>query len=58
VRRPAFWILLTGISIAAVAVGVRFFPRAFSIVALNITMDREHALADARRVMTRTHSVR
>jgi hypothetical protein len=53
VRRPAFWIFLTVVAIAAVAVGVRFFPRAFSIVALNITMDREHALADARRVMAR-----
>jgi hypothetical protein len=53
VRRPAFWILLAVVSVAAAGVGVRYFPRAFSIVALNITMDREHALAEARRVMAR-----
>jgi hypothetical protein len=34
-------------------VAVRYFPRAFSIVALDITMDREQALAQARDVMAR-----
>jgi hypothetical protein len=54
-RRPAFWIALTILSAAAVAVGIKYFPSAFSIVALDITMDRERALADARRIADRDH---
>jgi hypothetical protein len=53
VKRPAFWILLTAISITAAWVGVRYFPQAFSIVALNITMDRQGALEQARVLMAR-----
>ncbi len=52
-KRPAFWILLALASLAAVAVGVRLFPQAFSILALDITMDRERALSDARRILER-----
>lgn len=52
-RRPALWIALTILSAAAVAVGIMYFPRAFSIVALDITMDRARALADARRIAER-----
>jgi Type II CAAX prenyl endopeptidase Rce1-like len=54
-RRPAFWIALTILSAAAVAVGITYFPSAFSIVALDITMDRERALAEARRIADREH---
>src|SRR5690349_15190665 len=54
-RRPAFWIALTILSAAAEAVGIKYFPSAFSIVALDITMDRERALADARRIADRDH---
>jgi hypothetical protein len=36
-----------------VFIGVRFFPQAFSIVALDITMDRGHALDEARAVASR-----
>jgi hypothetical protein len=43
-RRPAFWIALVLLSAAAAFVGVHYFPQAFSIVALDITMDRGHAL--------------
>src|SRR6185437_16020918 len=53
VTRPAFWILLTLASLAAAAVGIRYFPQAFSIVALDITMDRDGALAAARRIADR-----
>jgi membrane protease YdiL (CAAX protease family) len=53
VKRPAFWILLALASVAAAFIGFRYFPQAFSIVALDITMDRDRALADARRVMER-----
>jgi hypothetical protein len=53
VRRPAFWLVFALFSIASAVVAVRFFPRAFSIVALDITMDREQALAQASAVMAR-----
>jgi membrane protease YdiL (CAAX protease family) len=53
VRRPAFWLLFAVFSILAAVVAIRYFPRAFSIVALEITMDREQALAQARDVMAR-----
>ena len=52
-KRPAFWILLGAVSLAAAFIGARYFPQAFSIVALDITMDRDRALADARTIMTR-----
>ena len=48
-KRPAFWILLRLVSVAATAVAVHYFPQAFSIVALDITMDRGHALDDGAR---------
>src|SRR5215203_1324878 len=53
VRRPAFWLAFAAFSIFSAVVAVRYFPRAFSIVALEITMDREQALAQARDVMGR-----
>ena len=52
-KRPALWIVLAAVSVIAAWVGSRYFPRAFSIVALNITMDRERALDEARDVMAR-----
>lgn len=54
-RRPAFWIVLALLSAAAVFVGVRYFPQAFSIVALDITMDRGRALDEARGVAERNN---
>jgi hypothetical protein len=53
VKRPAFWILLAVLSVAAAGVGIRYFPQAFSIVALDITMDRQRALDEARVVAAR-----
>jgi hypothetical protein len=41
------------VSVAATAAAVHYFPVAFSIVALDITMTRERALADARAIVTR-----
>ena len=52
-KRPAFWILLGLVSLAATAAAVHYFPQAFSIVALDITMTRERALAEARAIATR-----
>jgi len=53
VKRPAFWILLALVSLAAAAGAYHYFPQAFSIVALDITMNRERALADARSILER-----
>lgn len=47
-KRPAFWICLGLVSLGAAVIGTRYFPDAFSIVSLDITMNRERALADAR----------
>src|SRR5262245_48705358 len=52
-RRPVFWIVLALVSAAAIDLGIRYFPEAFSIVALDITMDRGRALEDARAIMAR-----
>ncbi len=52
-KRPAFWILLALISLAATAAAYHYFPRAFSIVALDITMTRERALTDAAAIAAR-----
>lgn len=52
-RRPAAWLVFAVLSIAAAVLAVRYFPQAFSIVALDITMDRDQALARARELMAR-----
>jgi hypothetical protein len=52
-RRPALWIALALLSAGAVFIGVRYFPEAFSIVALDITMDRGRAMDEARAVASR-----
>jgi len=52
-RRPVFWIALAALSVAATLIGIRYFPQAFSIVALDITMDRGHALDAARDIAAR-----
>src|SRR3954466_8678534 len=52
-RRPAFWAGLAVAAALAVAAGIRYFPQAFSIVALDITMDRGRALEQARTLAAR-----
>jgi hypothetical protein len=53
VKRPAFWILLSVVSLAAAAAALYYFPQAFSIVALDIKMNREQALGEARAIAVR-----
>jgi hypothetical protein len=53
VRRPVFWVALALLSAAATAAGIHYFPQAFSIVALDITMDRGRALDEARTIADR-----
>ncbi|MEO7275998.1 MAG: hypothetical protein ABIX28_00450, partial [Vicinamibacterales bacterium] len=52
-RRPAFWLLLALLSAAAAVTGYWYFAQAFSIVSLDITMDRDGALAAARTIAAR-----
>jgi hypothetical protein len=53
VRRLALWLLFAALAVAAGIAGYRYFPLAFSIVELEIAMDRERALSEARRLMAR-----
>jgi hypothetical protein len=53
VRRPVFWVVFALFSLASAVLAVRYFPQAFSIVALDITMDREQAVTRARELMAR-----
>jgi hypothetical protein len=55
VKRPVVWLALALLSVAAVVVAFRAFPDAFSIVALDISMDRDHAMAAARTITERDH---
>lgn len=46
-RKPAFWIAFSVISILCAVFAFWFFPRAFPIVSLDITMNRGDAIAKA-----------
>lgn len=46
-HKPVFWIGFSVISILCAVFAFRFFPRAFPIVSLNITMDRAAAVTRA-----------
>ena len=49
-RKPVFWAAFAAVSVACGAFAVVNFPRAFSIVELDLEMDRPAALAEARRL--------
>ncbi len=52
-KRPGFWLVFAAAAALAALAAYRYFPKAFSIVALEITMDREAAQAAARALMAR-----
>lgn len=52
-KRPVTWVLLALVSVASAATAWRYFPDAFSILSLDIAMDREGALEAAREYATR-----
>ncbi|HVT74619.1 MAG TPA: CPBP family intramembrane glutamic endopeptidase [Lacunisphaera sp.] len=54
-RQTWFWVLLAAISLGCAALSYRYFPRIFPVVALNISMDRSHALAAARALASAEH---
>ena len=49
-RRPVFWAAFAAFSAACAVFAVVNFPRAFSIVELDLEMDRTAALSEARRL--------
>jgi membrane protease YdiL (CAAX protease family) len=49
-RTYYFWFTLTALSIAAIFVAYHFFPRAFPIIHVDITIDRSTALQKAREL--------
>ena len=49
-RKPVFWAALAALSAVCTAFAVANFPRAFSIVELDLEMDRASALSEARRL--------
>ena len=49
-RRPAFWVAFTVFAVACAAFAAVNFPRAFSIVELELEMDRATALSEAGRL--------
>ena len=52
-RRPGFWITAVMVCVAAAIFAIIYFPLAFPIVALDIRMDRQGALASARELTER-----
>ncbi len=46
-RKPLFWIVFLLLSIAAAFYAFEYFPKAFPLVNLNISMNRQQALAEA-----------
>jgi uncharacterized membrane protein YoaK (UPF0700 family) len=53
-QRPIFWLLHLIIFLASAAFSIHFYPKAFPIVDINITMDRTQAL-DAAQKLALTH---
>ena len=49
-RRPVFWVLFAAAAVACATFAVVNFPRAFSIVELDLAMDRAAALSAAREL--------
>ncbi len=52
-RKPAFWILLAVLGLSGSFVAFRLFPIAFPILSVEIDMDRQGALGEARDLATR-----
>jgi membrane protease YdiL (CAAX protease family) len=52
-RKPPFWILLTILGLVGTLLAVRLFPLAFPLLAVDIQMDRDGALREARALADR-----
>ncbi len=53
--RPLFWITFIFTSIGCAFVAYTFFPKAFSIINVPITMDRSQALNEAKAIASSNH---
>ena len=49
-RKPVFWAAFAALAVASATFAVVNFPRAFSLVELDLEMDRAAALSEARRL--------
>jgi membrane protease YdiL (CAAX protease family) len=52
-RKPPFWILLSLLGLVGTLLAVRLFPLAFPLLAVDIQMDRDGALREARALADR-----
>jgi membrane protease YdiL (CAAX protease family) len=52
-RKPAFWIVLALLGLAGSVLALRLFPVAFPILSVDIEMDRQDALGEARALAER-----
>jgi hypothetical protein len=52
-RKPIFWFALFAASLGSIYFAVRYFPRAFPIVTLDLHMNRQAAMASAAELATR-----
>jgi len=52
-RKPVIWIIIAVLAVMSTIVAVRYFPRAFPIVSLDLQMDRELAMEQARQLAVR-----
>lgn len=54
-RKSLFWLVFTCLSGLSIIYAIKYFPRAFSIVNLNISMDRTQALKKAALIAETQH---
>ena len=54
-KRPALWVVLAVFSIASAVFSWRYFTRAFPLLSIDISMDRQAALARARALAADRH---
>jgi len=54
-RKPLFWVVFAAASVACAVYSVRMFPHAFPLINLELTMDRESALDEARALADSHH---
>ena len=52
-RKPLFWMVLAALSVGSILFSVRYFSRAFPITTLDLRMNRQEALAQAREIAAR-----
>jgi hypothetical protein len=54
-KRPVTWIVFAILAVLSAFVAIRFFPRAFPIVSLDLQMSRQSALQRAQRLAGKYH---